>query len=283
MEVNWSILRAGNSGNMMINAFEAGQANAQRQKKIEREEGALSALSKYPSDPDGAVSALWQYDPDAAMRLGDYTRGQKEAAGRRERVSLYGKDAKGARQAAFEAGDSGQVMDFDKMDASQREITAANAKRTFAIVNKLGEMPYEQRKAAWQKLAPALSDELSIPAETLAMVDPTDEWIVAKKIEGAEFEEKARTFQTKGGDIVSVQGDEAEVVYDNPNDATAPPGYRWTTDGALEAIPGGPADPSVAGRLAGSKRAPKAGRARSGGAPASGGVNYGSDPSGPQW
>lgn len=281
MEVNWGILSTGNTGNAMINAFQAGQANGQKRKEIEREEGVRSALSKYPTDPDGAVSALWQYDPEAAMKVGDYTRGQKEAAGRRERVTMYGKDAKGARQAAFEAGDQAQVMDFDKMDASQREIAAANAKRAYAIVNKLGEMPYEQRKAAWQRLAPALSDELSIPAETLAQVDPTDEWIVAKKIEGAEFEEKAKTFQTKGGDIVEVDGDGAEVIYDNPNDATAPPGYRWTDGGALEAIPGGPADPGQAGRLAGAKRAPKRG---GGGRPASGGgSNYGSDPSGPQW
>lgn len=265
MEVNWGILSTGNTTEKLMSAFQMGQAQAQRTKEIERQDGARSALSRYQTDPEGAVSALWQYDPETAMKLGDYTRGQKEAAGRRERVTMYGKDAKGARQAAFEAGDQAQVMDFDKMDATQREATAANAKRAYAVVNKLGEMPYEQRKAAWQRLAPALSDELGIPAETLAQVDPTDEWIVAKKIEGAEFEEKAKAFQTKGGDIVQVQGGDAEVVYDNPNDATAPPGYRWTTGGALEAIPGGPADPRQAGALAGSKRAPARGRSGGGG------------------
>lgn len=268
MEVNWGILQSGNTGNTLINAFQAGQANAQKQKEIERQDGARSALSKYQTDPEGAVSALWQYDPETAMKLGDYTRGQKEAGARRERVQTYGKDPKAARQAAFEAGDQAQVMDFDKMDATQREATAANAKRAYAIVNKLGEMPYEQRKAAWQKLAPALSDELGIPPETLAAVDPTDEWIVAKKIEGAEFEEKAKTFQTKGGDIVSVQGDDAEVVYDSPNDTTPPPGYRWTEGGALEAIPGGPADPRQAGKLAGAKRAPPKPRKAAGGSSA---------------
>lgn len=268
MEVNWGILQSGNTGNTLINAFQAGQANAQRQKEIERQEGVRSALSKYQADPDGAVSALWQYDPETAMKLGDYTRGQKEAGARRERVQTYGKDPKAARQAAFEAGDQAQVMDFDKMDASQREVVAANAKRAYAVVNKLGEMPYEQRKAAWQRLAPALSDELGIAPEVLATVDPTDEWIVAKKIEGAEFEEKAKTFQTKGGDIVSVQGDDAEVVYDSPNDTTAPPGYRWTPDGALEAIPGGPADPRQAGKLAGAKRAPPKPRKAAGGSSA---------------
>jgi hypothetical protein len=268
MEVNWGILQSGNTGNTLINAFEAGQANAQRRKEIERQDGARSALSRYQTDPDGAVSALWQYDPETAMKLGDYTRGQKEAGARRERVQTYGKDPKAARQAAFEAGDQQQVMDFDKMDATQREATAANAKRAYAIVNKLGEMPYEQRKAAWQRLAPALSDELGIPPETLAAVDPSDEWIVAKKIEGAEFEEKAKTFQTKGGDIVSVDGDGAEVIYDNPNDATAPPGYRFTPDGNLQAIPGGPADPGQAGRLAGAKRAPPKPRKAAGGSTA---------------
>lgn len=265
MEVNWGILNSGNTTERLMGAFQQGQAMAQQRKEIERQDGARSALSKYPTDPDGAVSALWQYDPDAAMKLGDYTRGQKEAAARRDRVTMYGKDAKGAREAAFQAGDQAQVMDFDKMDATQREATAAAAKRTFAIVGKLGEMPYEQRKAAWERLAPALSDELGIDAATLAAVDPTDEWIVAKKIEGAEFEEKAKTFQTKGGDIVSVDGDGAEVIYDNPNDATAPPGYRFTPDGNLQAIPGGPADPRQAGALAGSKRAPRVGRRGGGG------------------
>jgi hypothetical protein len=265
MEVNWGILRSGNTGNTMINAFEAGQANAQRKKEIERQEGARSALANYATDPEGSASALMQYDPATGLKLMEHNRGQKEAADRRGRATLYGKDAKAGRQAALDAGDTGQVMDFDKMDASQREITAANAKRAYAIVNKLGEMPYEQRKAAWQRLAPALSDELGIPAETLATVDPSDEWIVAKKIEGAEFAEKAKTFQTKGGDIVEVGDGDAEVIYDNPNDATAPAGYRWTEGGSLEAIPGGPADPGQAGRLAGAKRAPPRPRRGSGG------------------
>lgn len=264
MEVNWGILQSGNTGNTLINAFQAGQANAQKQKEIERQDGARSALSKYQTDPEGAVSALWQYDPETAMKLGDYTRGQKEAGARRERVQTYGKDPKAARQAAFEAGDQAQVMDFDKMDATQREATAANAKRAYAIVNKLGEMPYEQRKAAWQKLAPALSDELGIPPETLAAVDPTDEWIVAKKIEGAEFEEKAKTYEV-GSDIVSVDGDGAEVLYDGQE--PAPAGFRWKKDapGEQEFIPGGPADPRVAGTLAGVKRAPRVGRRGGGG------------------
>ncbi|MDO9334930.1 MAG: hypothetical protein Q7T61_00885 [Caulobacter sp.] len=262
MEVNWGILSSGNTGNAMINAFEAGQANGQRKKAIEREEGARSALAMYPTDPDGAASALMQYDPETGLKLMEQNRGQKEAAARRERVTLYGKDPKAARTAAFEAGDQGQVVEFDKMDASQREATAANAKRAYAIVNKLGEMPYEQRKVAWQKLAPALSDELGIPAETLAAVDPSDEWIVAKKIEGAEFAEKAKTYEV-GGDIVSVDGDGADVVYDG--NAAPPAGYRWTPDRSLQAIPGGPADPRVAGTLAGSKRAPRVGRRGGGG------------------
>jgi len=282
MEVNWGILSSGNTGAGLINAFEAGQANAQRRKAIEREDGARSALAMYPSDPDGAASALMQYDPEMGMKLMEQNRGQKEAASRRERVTLYGKDPKAARTAAYEAGDQSQVMDFDKMDQSQREATAANAKRAYAVVGKLGEMPYDQRKAAWQNLAPALADELGIDMATLAAVDPTDEWIVAKKIEGAEFEEKAKTFMGKGGDIVSVDGDGAEVIYDGQE--AAPNGYRWRADGALEFIPGGPADPKVAGSLAGVKRAPRAPRrGGGGGSPGAGVTNYGSDPSGPQW
>lgn len=195
MEVNWGILRTGNTGKEMISAFEAGQSNAQKRQEYARKEGARSALSNYQTDPEGTVSALFQYDPETAMKLGDYTRGQKEAAARKERGSLYATDPKAGRTAALAAGDTDQVMTFDKMEAGQREIVEANAKKAYAIVGKLAEMPYEQRKAAWLKLAPAVADEFGFPAETLAQVDPTDEWIVAKKIEGAEFEAKAQSFQ----------------------------------------------------------------------------------------
>jgi hypothetical protein len=67
--------------------------------------------------------------------------------------------------------------------------------------------------------------------------------------------EEAQTYNTRDGLVRVGPNGAAEVVYKTTPDA--PNGFRYNGDG-LEYIPGGPADPTYASRLAGSRRAPRA-------------------------
>ena len=249
-EVQWGILGdTAQLGNTFLKAYEAG--NTMRIAK-----GKESALAKYATDPEGAASELMQYDPEASLVLQNRNAGQKAAADRRAVLGSYQADPRAARQQAYATGDADLIKMLDGMDETTRAQTLERAKQTFAIVNKLGELTYEQRKAALQRLGPALVDELGMDPAQIAALDPTDEWIMDRKIEGAQFEEKAQLFNS-GGDIVSARpGDgSAEVIYNSLPRQLAEKGYRLTPDGQAY-IPGSAADPRVAGGLAASKRAP---------------------------
>jgi hypothetical protein len=256
-EVQWGILGdTAQLGNTFLKAYEAG--NSMRIAK-----GKESALARYATDPEGAASELMRYDPEAAITLQNRTAGQQAAADRRKVLGSYQADPRAARQQAYATGDADLIKMLEGMDETTRAQTLDRAKQTFAIVNKLGELTYEQRKAALQRLGPALVDELGMDPAQIAALDPTDEWIMDRKIEGAQFEEKAQLFNS-GGDIVSARpgDDSAQVIYNSLPRQLAEKGYRITADGQ-QYIPGSAADPRVAGGLAASRRAPP--RARSGG------------------
>jgi hypothetical protein len=271
-EVQWGILGdTAQLGNTFLKAYEAG--NSMRIAK-----GKESALARYATDPEGAASELMRYDPDAALELQKRTAGNQAAADRRRVLGSYQADPKAARQQAYATGDKDLIEMLNGMDETTRAQTLDRAKQTFAIVNKLGELTYDQRKAALQRLGPALVDELGMDPAQIAALDPTDEWIMDRKIEGAQFEEKAQLFNS-GGDIVSARpgARSAQVLYDAPEKDDAPNGYRWgdASKTTLIAIPGGPADPRVAGDLASRKRAPV--RARVGRGSSSGGAKLPKD------
>jgi len=269
-EVQWGILGdTAQLGNTFLKAYEVG--NSMRIAK-----GKESALARYATDPEGAASELMRYDPEAAITLQNRTAGQQAAADRRRVLGSYQADPKAARQQAYATGDKDLIEMLDGMDEATRAQTIDRAKRSFAIVNKLGELTYEQRKAALQRLGPSLVDELGMDPAQIAALDPTDEWIMDRKIEGAQFEEKAQLFNSSGNVVEVRPGAEGRVLYDNTDAELLAKGYRRTPDGRMMFIPGGPADPNVVGRLADEKRAPV--RARSGGG--SGGAPFSDMPPG---
>lgn len=200
-----------------------------------------------------------------------------------------GGDARGASSALAEGGLVQEAADLDyrgaqqERIASEQEIEAASQRATVLMrgVQALQQVPYEQRQQVWQQLAPSLSGLM--PPEIiqqLEQADKSDQNLAAFGAALGQEAERLQLFQTRAGDIIGVNpttGDN-RVVYDGPEQAPdAPNGYRWTADGSLEAIPGGPADPRVTSSLAASRRAPP--RGRSGGS--SGGGSRPAAPSRP--
>lgn len=193
-----------------------------------------------------------------------------------------GGDARGAANALASGGLAQEAADLEYRGQQREGLISdqereAAADRTTALmqgVAALQGVPYEQRGQVWQQIAPML-DGLMPPEiiQQLGSADMSDQNLAAFGAAIGQEAERLQLFQTRAGDIVGVNqrtGDN-RVVYDGPEpDPTAPAGYRWTADGALEAIPGGPADPRVAGGLAASRRAPPRARSSGGSRPSGG-------------
>ena len=194
-EVQWGILGdTAQLGNTFLKAYEAG--NTMRIAK-----GKESALAKYATDPEGAASELMQYDPESALVLQNRNAGNKAAADRRAVLGSYQADPKAARQQAMQAGDMDLVKVLQGLDEEQRAQAIERGQKTANIINRLGGLSYEQRKAAIQKMAPDLVSQLGYTPEQVASVDPTDDWINAKKLENANFEKVAEQYTLAPGSI----------------------------------------------------------------------------------
>lgn len=159
-----------------------------------------------------------------------------------------------------------QVEDIiGKMDDRQRAQAKARADTLAAAAQTLRGLPYEQRRAALMQMAPTL-EPLGLTAEQLQAFDPTDAnigGVVAQAlgVKGLlEKEHRDRTFGetvrhnqatealTRRGQDITVRGQnltearEREKMTQGGNALPKPPpGYRYTANGDLEAIPGGPA------------------------------------------
>lgn len=182
-----------------------------------------------------------------------------------------GGDARGAANALASGGLSQEAAELEYAQTrreallNEQERAQAEQRVTFLRrgVSALQAVPYEQRNQAFDQLAPQL--EPLVGPEVMAQLRAADKSDAALAAFGAAIGQEAQRlqlFQTRQGDIVGVnpQTGEQRMVYDGPEQTPdAPNGYRWTADGSLEAIPGGPADPRVAGGLAASRRAPSRG------------------------
>jgi len=158
----------------------------------------------------------------------------------------------------------------DRMATQQRQLSeqqraAAGERVQFLMraAQTLRGIPAEQRGQMLQsQVLPAMQNLPGFDPDMLAQIaqsDLSDQSLdTFSQALGAEAE-KYQLFQTRGGDIVRVPvgGGEGGLAYDAPDQPDEPPpGYRWRPDGTLEAIPGGPADPRVAGARAAATRAP---------------------------
>lgn len=212
-------------------------------------------------------------------------RGMRENRNAREIGGLLqAGDTQGAVDYAYGQGDirtagalQRQLSDQEKAEAEQRVEVLSGGVRALLSV------PAEQRPQVLAQLEPQLAGIFDPGTlSQLRTADLSDQSLQAFGAALGVEAQRLQLFQTRSGDIVGVNPTTGEqsVVYDGPEPTPqAPNGYRWTQEGALEAIPGGPADPRVAGGLAASRRAPP--RGSSGGSRRSGGSSRPAAPAAP--
>lgn len=207
-EVQWGILGdTAQLGNTFLKAYEAG--NSMRIAK-----GKESALAKYATDPEGAASELMRYDPESALVLQKQNAGNKAAADRRAVLGSYQADPKAARQQAYATGDIDLIKQLQSMDEEQRALALERGQTTARIMDRLGRLTYEERKAAIQKMAPDLVSQLGFTPEQIANADPTDAWVDAQQAQYANFQKAAQLFNVGGKIIEAAPGGEGRVLYD---------------------------------------------------------------------
>lgn len=151
------------------------------------------------------------------------------------------------------------------------------AKRNLTITGNLAKsiqtLPYEQRKARIAQMGPVLKG-VGFDDAAIQNFDPTDEALQGilaqtgqfskyadmKEVDGVlygigadgyatpltERKPPKPEYRTAGRTLLRVDENGAEPVYTAPSDGggfgRAPAGYRYTPDGNLEVIPGGPAE-----------------------------------------
>lgn len=211
------------------------------------------------------------------------------ALGNAQRKKAYGDQYQqgGWKQLGEFAGANGDLETANQAQTqvtNQEETAFKKATRNMSVlgnaVRGVQSLPYEQRKARVQQIAPMLQG-LGLDAQQIASYDPTDENNAAilaqlgeygkyrdyKEVDGVlygigadgtttaltERKQKPLIQSDLGDRIDYIDPDTNEVVRteskgaapkvfaDRDSRPKAPAGYRYTADDNLEAIPGGPA------------------------------------------
>lgn len=183
----------------------------------------------------------------AGVRLGGALRAQREE---RERTQRYG-DAysqggwAGVADAAGGEGDMETAGDAQGRANDAEETAHARATRNFTVLGNAATsllgVPYEQRGARLQQMAPML-EQMGLDPAQIAQFDPTDENLANIRGLQGQFSQYSDIRQ-QGDAIVGVRPDGSVEVLRQER-PTAPQGYQWNEDGsAVGRIPGyeGPA------------------------------------------
>jgi hypothetical protein len=211
--------------------------------------------------------------------------GQAQDGARRQAGNaLAGGNYQGAQDALYGRGmlDEGLAVQQRQFGVQDREMgqqaaqaeaeKKASGERTqkgMAILGWMAGQPEDQLDAIYSStLRPWLAETLD--PEMMARVDAAPKTLanvnLLRAALGAEAEKLTGVSLGRGGyGAFDPTAGTLEVLREpmqEPDDA--PTGYRWTESGDLAVINGGPADPRVAGALAGSKRAPPRPRAPGG-------------------
>lgn len=186
---------------------------------------------------------------------------------------LQQQDFAGASQLAARQGRAGDVLAFQQQgEARQRQFSEqerAQAAREMEevrqkwtamsnVVRAARRVPEGERPNLVAQVLPQLQaqgvmiDPSAIRPEMLT--DQGLQMIEAQLVAmGQDLEEVGREFNftNVGGTLVRTdkRSGEAMPVFEAPQRPDVPAGYRMTPDGMLQAIPGGPADPSVVAAL----------------------------------
>lgn len=183
--------------------------------------------------------------------------------------ALAGGDRQAAMAALGGAGDlaSQRVIGQDMQAEEQRGIEAQEAERkeklTFVLngATSLLQVPPAERRQVYQQTFRPVLEQMGFPPEVLLQLDQSDmsdgtlNGLVAAV--GGEVR-KPTAFNTRQGIVEQQPYGGYELAYPIEAEApSAPAGFRYTTDGNMEYIPGGPADPRVRGVQAAATRAPR--------------------------
>jgi hypothetical protein len=227
---------------------------------------ALAAFSDTYNVLEGMAQDRAKRQAGNALAQGDYQGASGTLLGRGMLDEGMGVQRYQQGQQDRQAEQQRQLSEQEKAAAGERVQFLMRATKT------LRGVPADQRATVLQsQIIPAMANLPGFDPEILRQLgsaDLSDETLdVFGQSLGVEAD-KYQLFNTAGG-IVGVQGGQARMIYEAPDEPDqAPNGYRWRPDGALEAIPGGPADPRVAGARAAATRAPARPRAGGGSSPA---------------
>lgn len=211
-----------------------------------------------------------------------------------------GGNISGASGTLMSGGLIGDGMALNRQQAASMEAERARAaaerteeaKWLVQAATGLRSIPYEQRKSAYQaQVRPLLMDN-GFDDEELARIDAADysdsELDALLGALGGQVQTPyANDRSGPNGTVLRPDRYTGEYssVYEAPFDPRvgAPTGYMWTDETRTRQvpIPGGSADPSQAGALAASRRAPP--RSRSSGSGSSGRPSVSSAPAGRPW
>jgi hypothetical protein len=180
-------------------------------------------------------------------------------------------DTEGARNALYRGGQLEAGGQLDQQIGARERAQAEGWERLTKGIGTLIErgMDPQQAWAIGHGFAGRLQIDPAQLEQEKALYDQNPQaWAVMRGRQAAEA--KTRVIQSGRYTAGLDEATGKELWrHELPADAAGnhiPQGYRPTADGSgLEAIPGGPADPRVAGRLSASKRAPVRGRSGGGG------------------
>lgn len=200
--------------------------------------------------------------------------------------ALASGDVNAAMSALGGAGDlqSVQALQQGQQQQAQSQTEAEQEERTRRLefvgqaADAIYRAPPAERDAVWAQIRPVFQ-QMGYPDDLLMQMDraPKTDANLQAVITAAGGEIAApQTFNTSQGIVRETRPGTFENVFPVEREQTAPAGYRFTPDGNMEYIRGGPADPNVVGTRAAAGRAPPRG-----GGGSRGGGGGGSRPAGP--
>lgn len=227
-----------------------------------------------------------EYNPIAARNGGyDFVANALDDRARTRAGRQYaGGDVTGAAGTLASSGLIGDGMTLQRQqqvqaDATRREALAQQESETKWLVQAasgLRSVPYAERKRVYQSQVRPLLQQNGFDDAELAQVDNAD--YTDAELDALLGALGGEVVAPYASDVAGPNGSrlrpdrytgEYTAVYTAPFDARAgaPAGYMWTDETRTRQvpIPGGAADPAVAGALAASRRAPSRGRSGGGG------------------
>lgn len=245
-----------------------------------------------------------EYNPSASRRAGyEFVSNALDDVSRARAGRQYADgnvaDAAGTLARGGMVGDAValQRQQAASVEAERARAAAERAEESKWLVQAatgLRNIPYAQRKSAYQaQVRPLLMDN-GFDDDELARIDAADYSdseldALLGALGGQVSTPYANDRAGPNGTVLRPDRYTGEYssVYEAPFDprAGAPTGYMWTDESRTRQvpIPGGSADPSVAGALAASKRAPARGRSSGGGRSSNGRPAASSAPAGRPW